>query len=291
MFSWGKWKMNSKVAVWVAVRRLLASLFVAGLSTGISLADSFYAITALGNFGTIDPSTGVFNTISTGTVPDSTGIDETPGGGLYEYDFSNHLSKIDATTGATTLVGIGSIPGFGFGSFYTSGGLTDGEYFAINFNGDLYSINLTTGATTKIGNTGINLENSTDILVCESTGLAGSSTTLYYAATVPQGSGCTSNQLYSIDPTTALATLIGPTNGANQIAGAAYDNGKLYAFTFTQPPQIFALDTTTATASFQANTSELIIGGVPIAPVPELSSVLLLGSVLAGLAAFYRRDA
>ena len=282
--------MNSEVAIWVRVHRLLVLSLIAGVSTAITHADLLDAITASGNFGTVNPSTGGFTTISTGTVPVSSGIDKTPGGVLYEYDELNHLYTIDPTTGATTLVGSGSIPGFSFGSFLTSAGLTNGEYFAINFNGDLYSINLMTGATTKIGNTGINLENSSNTGVCESTGLAGSSTTLYYAAALPQGSGCSSNQLYSIDPTTASATLIGPTTGANHIVGAAYDSGTLYAFTY-QTPQIFTLDTTMATASFQTNTSEFIIGAVPMAPVPEVSSVLLLGSALVGVAAFYRRAA
>lgn len=149
--------MNSEVAVWVRVRALLVCSLIAGVSIGITRADVFDAITSSGNFGTVNLSTGAFTTISTGTVPLASGIDETPGGGLYEYDELNHLYKIDATTGATTLVGSGSIPGSGLGPFFTSAGLTNGEYFAINFNGDLYSIDLMTGATTKIGNTGINL--------------------------------------------------------------------------------------------------------------------------------------
>jgi hypothetical protein len=269
-------------------------LFTFALGMGTSVADSVFAVSVTPtlfqpNFGTVDLATGAYTVIATYTKPFNLGIDATPAGQLYAYNDKNQLVQINPVTGATTLIGTGSIPGFGFGTFFTPGGLTTGAFYAINFNGDLYSINLTTGATTLIGNTGINLEAADLSFVCESTGMAGSSDTLFYAAIVPVGPSCTStNNLYRINPATAAATLIGPTTGASPLGGAAYSNGVLYGFT-ADPQQIVRLDTSTGAATFVANTSEVIFGGA--APVPEPSIVLLLGSALVGVIGVIRHKA
>ena len=177
----------------IACRLALVCLFAATVGVGTALADSVYVVTAFGNFGTVNLSTGTFTCIATGDVINNAGIDETPAGNLYEYTGNDQLFSINPATGATTLIGTGSIPGFGFGSFITVGGLTTGAFYAMNWNGDLYSIDLTNGAATLIGSTGINLQSGGSGGVCEATGLSGSATTLYYVASLQPGC-VTSNQ-------------------------------------------------------------------------------------------------
>jgi hypothetical protein len=249
-------------------------------------------VTGGGDFGTLNLSTGTFNRIAVGDVISNAGIDETPAGNLYEYTGANQLFAINPATGATTLIGTGSIPGFGSGgSFFTVGGLTTGAFYAMNWNGDLYSIDLTTGATTLSGSTGINLQSGGG--VCEETGLSGSATTLYYVTGLQPGCITSNQALYSINPSTAVATVIGSTFGANDpVIGTAYDNGTLYGFAaqFTPPstfsnPQILQISTTTGNATVVAGTSEFFSGGVPLA-TPEPSGITLLGAGLLGLLGF-----
>src|SRR6266446_3918802 len=160
---------------------------------------TFY-IDGFDNFGILNLGNGSTKVIGPPTVL-GTGIDVTPNGQVYVDDFFNNLYQINPSTGAATLVGTGSIPAT---DFYTTGGLANGSYFAVDASsGNLYSINLSTGGTTLVGLTGT----ATLPPGCAvETTMAGSATVLYYTIGFHNGRRvCSSpmpDTLYQINPTT-----------------------------------------------------------------------------------------
>ena len=88
--------------------------------------------------------------------------------------------------------------------------------------------------------------------------------------------------LYSIDPTTAAVTLIGPT-GVREIEGSGYVDGQLYGFStsFDNGKQIYRIDTSTGKATVDAGQStslDRVFGAIELAPpaVPEPGTATLL---------------
>jgi hypothetical protein len=214
--------------------------------------DTFY-VDGQGNFGTLDLPTGTATQIRAATVPGSTGLDLTPTLNIYEYNTSNQLMQITPSTGAATVVGIGTIP-----DQMITGALTDGSYFGIDtVSGNLYSINLTTGATTSVGAT------SAAVLppgCMVEASLTGSASVLYYT-TGYSGASCSTampDTLYKIDPTSGATTTIGQvtvnSSGVNEFAGSAFVGGTLYGF--TSSGQEYTIDPATGTATFVANTTQ-----------------------------------
>jgi hypothetical protein len=221
--------------------------------------DTFY-VDNQGNFGTLHLATGGVTQIGAGTVPNSTGMDLTPGLLVYEYNTStNQLVEITPSTGAATPVGsAGSIP-----DQATAGALTDGSYFGIDMvTGNLYSINLATGATTLVGATssalvpaGCSFEAS----------LTGSANVLYYTiGSTGVGTSCTAftDTLYQIDPTNGTTTTIGPVtvsgSGVNAFVGSTFVGGTLYGF--TSDGKEYAINPATGVATVPANTTVPIVG-------------------------------
>ena len=221
---------------------------------------TFY-VDGFDNFGILNLGNGSTKVIGPPTVVLGTGIDVTPNGQVYVDDFFNHLYQMNPSTGAATLVGTGSIPA---ADFYTTGGLANGSYFAVDASsGNLYSINLSTGATTFVGLTGTaKLPPNCGV----ETTMAGSATVLYYTIGFHSGRNiCNSplpDTLYQIDPTTGATTTIGPVSvngfGVNSFVGSGYVNGKLYAFTFDGKE--YLINTVTGAATFVTNTTPAVFG-------------------------------
>jgi hypothetical protein len=220
--------------------------------------DTFY-VDASGNFGTLDLPSGVATQLGAGTVTNSTGLDQTPGLLVYEYDTSNQLMQITPSTGVTTPIGSpGTLPN---PVNTKTGALTTGAYFAIdNVTGTLYSIDLATGATTSVGPT------STTLVPAGCTfeaSLAGSATVLYYTIGTQAGDGCTASTdtLYAIDPMTGNTTAIGQVTvngaGVNAFVGSGFVNGTLYGF--TADGHEYVIDPATGAATLPKNTTANIL--------------------------------
>jgi hypothetical protein len=215
-----------------------------------------YYIDGNSNFGILNLGNGSTKVIGAGTVL-GTGIDLTPTGQVYVDDFSNNLQQMNTSTGVATLVGTGSIPA---NDFFTTGGLTNGSYFAVDASsGNLYSINLSTGATTLVGLTGT----ATIPPNCGvETTMAGSATVLYYTIGLhnTRQQICSSpmpDTLYQINPTTGATTTIGPVS-VSGFVGSGYVNGRLYAFTFDG--REYLINTVTGAATFVTNTTPAVFG-------------------------------
>ena len=189
---------------------------------------------------------------------------------VYISTGGEQFGTIDLSTGSFTPIG----PGIPIGT----GGLVQGpggNLLTLGFNGNLYSINPTTGLTTNIGATGLG-DCSLPTSPCgpNSTNILGKLGSTIYATDL-------ANNLYSINPATGAATLIGltgipslpfvplaPVPGDPDGSFYTYDeilfdySGNLYAnfdagyfdpvtFTPTQliAPQIYEINTSTGLAT------------------------------------------
>jgi PEP-CTERM motif len=145
----------------------------------------------------------------------------------YAGSNSGAFGTMDLSTGVFTLEG---------NSGQTLAGLAvaGGDIFASSYhtaNGTLFLVDPATGALTTIGSaTGVDYDDF------------GSTTSGLYA--VSDGAV---QDLYSIDPTTGAATLIGPTGlGYDSWRGLSTNSGTLY---FSDGPDLYTLSTTTGAAT------------------------------------------
>jgi len=195
---------------------------------------------------------------------------------VYVLTDAQQFGKVDLATGVFTPIGPGLSDPSG-GLVYGSGG----NLLTLTFAGNLNSIDPTTGVSTLIGATGLG-DCSLPTSACgpTSANILGKLGSTIYATDL-------SNNLYSVNPTTGTASLIGPTGipavpfpphtpvpGDSDGAFTVFDeslfdfNGKLYAnfaagtfdpVTFTPTPSIdphlYQINPTTGVATLIAPTS------------------------------------
>ncbi len=283
------------------------------LLTGVTFADSVYVVSAgingNGVFGTVDLATGAYRQIGP-TEPDGYfGMATDPNGTLYTLNYAGQLDRIDAATGAFTRVGATGlqpcvVPSTSCGptSVFDLGSL-NGKLFATDFANSIYTVNPSTGATTLLAkNSGIPSSpfvlgsqnaDGTFNLADEAIWSAGGKLYATYDAFIYnfQSSSVVkisvAPKLYSIDPATGLATVIGTTDLG--IGGATDVNGITYSFN-DLTTQIETIDPLTGGATSIGAfdpAAEVLQGASPVTPEP--ASVGLAGLGSAALLFFARR--
>ncbi|MCU1263601.1 MAG: hypothetical protein JWO80_6486 [Bryobacterales bacterium] len=266
-----------------------------------------FAYVVNGNqFGTIDLVSGAFLQIGPNTPEGESGLAPGPNGSLLTLTFSGNLDSINPITGATALIGPTgltdcSTPTSPCGPTSPNMlGEMGGTIYATDFDNNLYEVNPLTGATTLIGHTGIpaisfiplttNPDGSFNFY---DESLFGAGVQLYATFDTGTFNPVTSTptamiapNLYRIDPSTGLATLIGPTAlGLGAVVGV---NGTFYGFD-DATGQVVTLDLTNGHTSFVSNFDPAagIIDGA--SPVPEPASIALAGIGIAAMIVAGRR--
>jgi hypothetical protein len=208
------------------------------------------------------------------------------------------LFNLNTATGVATLIGptgFPAVPGLEFGpggALYGSADVDEGEA-----NG-LIAINPATGQGTLVGRYGSAGPNVIDDI----SGLAFHPTTgALYGSTGPAFDG-TPGDLFTIDPATGAATLVGALTEAGSgavlpvaLSGLAFDPvGNLHGSLGGGDGRVVAIDLSSLTFVFvgdAANGSVSAIAFQPAVPVPEPSALTLLGLGSLGLLGWSFRSA
>jgi hypothetical protein len=290
--------------------KLILSLACVLFTTSVCTGTSLYVLSSnldTGNnqFGTIDLATGAFQQIGS-DIEGSTGLAPGPNGSLLTLTFSGNLNSINSLNGITTLVGstgLGdcSLPTSPCGptSANTIGALGETIY-AVDFANNLYRVNPLTGAAMLVGPTGIPAipfiplsTNPDGTFNAYDEALVGANGKLYVTfdaftvnpATFKVGTVLIPDNLYQIDPTTGIATVVGPTD--LNLAAIANANGTLYAFN-DGTNQVVTLDLTNGRTSLVTNFNSpgIIVGA---APTPEPFSIALAGIGISAIVVYRMR--
>lgn len=283
------------------------------LFAGLAFADSsVYVIsgglTGDGVFGTVDLGTGAYTPIGP-TEPDGYfGMATGPNGALYTLNYVGQLDQINPSTGAYTRIGATGLqpclvptPACGPTSVFDLGSI-NGKLFATDFANSTYSVDPATGAATLLAkNSGLPAApfipgsqnpdgtfNLADGAIWSAGGklYATYDEFVYDFDTSTVAQILVAPKLYSIDPTTGMATAIGPTDLG--IGGVTDVDGISYAFN-DPTAQIETINLLTGTATpigYFDPAAEVIQGA---APVPEPTPLALAGFGLVMLYVFARR--
>jgi hypothetical protein len=278
-------------------RHKLFVLLALGVFAATASADSaVYVVTFSQQFGALDLTTGAFHAIGAGTPDPVANLVPAPNGQLFSLDVANgNLVSINPGTGATTVVGP-----TGVGAFGLDLAEVNGKLYMTDLSNNLYSVNATTGAETLIGATGMppdptypfTMNPDGTINLCDES-LYDVGNKLYASFDSFKLDPVTLNitdvvppDLWQIDPTTGVATLIGPTI---MNLGASVDvGGTFYAFRVLPTPgapinELYTLDLANGNASFVGNIDPVvtgIFGAAPVSTVPEPASIALTGTVM-----------
>jgi hypothetical protein len=225
-------------------------------------------------------------TIGLAGFPSLSGLDVQPGTGLLYassgFTDGGRLFRVDATTGAASLVGATGMAAVAGLAFDTNGTLygTVSTSLAVSIHG-LAEINPVTGAGAFIGDfgshTGTPIVGIDSIAVHPLTGiLYGSSSTLSV-----EGS------LFTIDKGTGAATLLGILNGTGGTgdawAGMAFDqSGQLYGSFGGGDGRIASIDIDTLTVTFLGDAASGSVSDIAIIPTPVVPSLSSLGIAMLG---------
>ena len=279
--------------------------FIGAVLTAPAFADSFvYVVNVSQQFGEVDLNTGTFTQIGPNTPQIDQGLVTGPSGSLLTLSSNGNLDSINPATGVTTVIGatgLGdcstplspcgptsamAIVGFG------------GGIYATDYHNDLYKINPSTGAATLINATGIPAVpfppfstnpdgsfNYFDETLFDSGGklYATFDAGTFNPATF-QETSLVVPDLYQINPTTGLATLVASTT--RDLAGAINLNGTVYAF---DSPNLLTLNPTNGSTTFvrSLDPASGIVDGA--APVPEPCALELAAFGTAAIFLFIRR--
>ncbi len=283
------------------------------LFAGVACADSVYiisaGITGDGVFGTLDLTSGAYEPIGPTEPAGYFGMATGPNGALYSLNYAGQLDQINPVTGAFTRIGATGLqpclvpsPACGPTSVFGLGGI-NGKLFATDFANSIYSVNPATAAATLLAkNSGLPASpfvlgsqnpDGTFNLADEAIWAASGKLYATYDAFVYDFNTSTveaisvAPKLYSIDPATGLATVIGATDLG--IGAAVEVNGISYSFN-DLTTQIATIDLSTGGTMGVGNfdpAAEVLQGASPVAPEPASVGLAALG--FAALLFFARR--
>jgi len=266
-------------------------------------------ITGNGQFGTVDLNTGAYQQIGPIEPDGYFGLASGLNGSLIAGTYAANLVSINPATGAPTLIGATGLgpcvvpsPSCAQNSFSTLGGLA-GTVYATDFQNRLYGVDPATGAATLLnGHTGLpaipfipgslNPDGTINFYDEAIWGAAGKLYATFDSEVFNLNSSTVDSvtiapELYRIDPSTGLATLIGPTDLG--IGAVVVVNGISYAFN-DLTDQITSIDLSSGTTTFVSSfdpAAGVIQGAATVAPEP--GSVALGAVGLIGLAVYRRR--
>jgi hypothetical protein len=284
---------------------LIASLALLMFSAPVR-ADLVYVISldlATGNqqFGTVDLGTGAFQQISSEAAEEYRGLVPVSNGSLLTLGFDGNLTSINPATGLSTVIGPTglsdcSTPGSPCGPM-SAGVLAalGGTLYATDFSQNLYRVNPVTGAATLVGPTGMpavpfpshftsNPDGTENVMSATLFAASGNLYATFNTDMLDPISGNITpgilNNLYRIDPNTAVATIVAPT--AQDLSAVTQLGGTSYAFNVgTQ--QLLSLNLANGGTNFVADVSPGPMYVEGATPTPEPFPMALAGLGIASV--------
>jgi outer membrane protein assembly factor BamB len=191
-------------------QKLIVSLALTLFAASATADSLVYVVTDSQQFGTVDLNTGAFHQIGADTPSPQFDLVSGPNGSLFSLTATGNLESINTATGVATVIGA-----TGFGMNVGSLAEVGGTLYATDGNNTLYTVNATTGATHLIGPTGIPpiVFNPPTVSDESLYGIGGKLYATFDTFTLPVSSPVliTPPGLYQINPSTGVATEVGPT--------------------------------------------------------------------------------
>jgi hypothetical protein len=267
-------------------RKLIASLMLFAASA--SASSLVYVVTYGGQFGTMDATTGAFNQIGPITSDPIGGLAYGPTGTLLGVSFGGNLESINPSTGAISLIGATGLgPALATAAFAT--GQLGSTVYETDGSNNLYTINTTTGIASEIGATGLpQCPSVTDPDDIGDEALFGANGNLYLtfdAFDAVTNAVVYAPELYQLNPTTGVATLIGST--AFGIDAAVLVNGTVYGF--VSDNTVVSLNVANGDTTFVTNYDPNAMDVLGAAAVPEPASFGLAAIGIAAVLVAKRR--
>jgi hypothetical protein len=268
---------------------LIVSLALILFAASASAEPSVYVVTLNNLFGTVDLATGAFHPIGAPTTESLTNLVWWHGSllSLTTSDpIPGYLVKINPATGETKVIGA---TGLGINAFALAE--VRGKLYLTDFSNNIYSVDPSTGVASPIGPTGMppdptipfTFNDDGTLNLCDESfyGVHGKLYATFDSFRVDPNSleitPAVKPDLYQINPSSGVATLIGPTD--LQVGASVQVDGKFYAFRlvitgFTEfgpqaYSQLVALDLRSGKTIFLRNIDAVagpIFGAVPVRP-------------------------